>query len=265
MYVIWNGYIWSNSSATSTARPYTGSNPHTDHVHISLSWFGAGKQTSWWTGVAVPSDGELRNYVRSVYLDLFGRGPDPTGLQGWSRALSSGTPRMAVANAITASTEYRSNLIAGVYTEFLGRGPDPVGLAGWLDAMGAGITVQSLESGFLASDEYYTLAGGSDAGWVQQLYQDVLGRAAAAVEVQSWVTALAQGASRRDVSFGFVLSTERLSTVVRGYYLDLLGRGIDEVGRQGWVTAIQSGFRTEQIIGGIIASDEYFTAAARGF
>lgn len=263
MYVIWNGYIWSNSSATSTVRQYTGSNPHTDHVHVSLSWFGAYEQTSWWTGVAVPSDAELRSYVRSVYRDLFDRAPDPTGLEGWARALAVGTPRVAVANAITSSAEYRSSLIAGVYREFLSRSPDPAGAEGWLAAMGQGLTIQGLELGFLASDEYYAQAGGTDAGWVQRLYQDVLGRAPSPGEVSTWVATLTGGASRRAVASGFVLSTERLTTVVSGYYTDLLGRGIDPTGSTGWVSAIQAGLRTEQIIGGIIASAEYFTRATR--
>jgi hypothetical protein len=51
MYVIWNQQIWSSYYASSGWRPYSGSNPHTDHIHISLSWSGALQQTSWWTGV----------------------------------------------------------------------------------------------------------------------------------------------------------------------------------------------------------------------
>ena len=55
MYVIWNQRIWSvyypelgwrkmASRGSCTAN-------HKNHVHISLSWDGAMKQTSWWTGV----------------------------------------------------------------------------------------------------------------------------------------------------------------------------------------------------------------------
>lgn len=56
MYVIWNGRIWNNSSQTSTWRTYTGANPHTDHVHVSLSWQGALARTSWWLGgAAIPA------------------------------------------------------------------------------------------------------------------------------------------------------------------------------------------------------------------
>jgi hypothetical protein len=52
MYVIWNGRIWSADHAALGWLPYRGANPHVDHIHISLSWAGAMKQTSFWTGVA---------------------------------------------------------------------------------------------------------------------------------------------------------------------------------------------------------------------
>ena len=50
-YVIFNRQTWQ--SWTGAWKPYTGCSPHTDHVHISLSWDGAFKRTSWWTGRAV--------------------------------------------------------------------------------------------------------------------------------------------------------------------------------------------------------------------
>jgi hypothetical protein len=47
-YMIWNHRIWGSYKASSGWRRYTGSNPHTDHVHFSLSWKGARKLTSFW-------------------------------------------------------------------------------------------------------------------------------------------------------------------------------------------------------------------------
>jgi MYXO-CTERM domain-containing protein len=55
MYFIWNSEIWgsyrSPNSSCKTAgwKAYTGSNPHTDHVHLSWGWPGAKKDTTWWT------------------------------------------------------------------------------------------------------------------------------------------------------------------------------------------------------------------------
>ena len=54
MYVIWNHKIWSSYSAGSGWRAYTGADPHTGHMHISLSWAGAEKKTSYWTGAVAP-------------------------------------------------------------------------------------------------------------------------------------------------------------------------------------------------------------------
>src|SRR5687767_2649659 len=50
MYVIWNKRIWGAYAANSGWRAYNGSNPHTDHVHISLSRPGGAGTTSFWTG-----------------------------------------------------------------------------------------------------------------------------------------------------------------------------------------------------------------------
>ncbi|MGB8652788.1 MAG: hypothetical protein WCD35_19240, partial [Mycobacteriales bacterium] len=47
MYVIWNHRIWTTS--TRSWRVYRGADPHTNHVHFSLSWAGALKRTSYWT------------------------------------------------------------------------------------------------------------------------------------------------------------------------------------------------------------------------
>ena len=61
---------------------------------------------------------------------------------------------------------------------------------------------------------------------------------------------------------GFLLSTERLSTVVDGYYQHLLGRSLDPSGKAYWVGILQAGGRNEAIIGGIIASIEYWNKTA---
>jgi subtilisin family serine protease len=197
-------------------------------------------------------------YVTSVYRRLFGRAPDPTGLATWTTALTTGTPRGAVADAITSSTEYRSRLITASYRSYLGRNPDPQGLDHWLRMMASGMTIQQMEGGFVASPEYYQRAGSTPQAWVRQLYRDVLGRSASTAEVQHWVDVLARGGSRSGVAMGFLLSTEHLTTVIDGHYQHLLGRSIDPVGRAGWVTAIQQGTRVEVVIAGIIASAEYW-------
>jgi hypothetical protein len=53
MYVIWNGQIWSAYRADAGWQPYSGASPHTDHVHISLSWAGARAETSYYSGKVI--------------------------------------------------------------------------------------------------------------------------------------------------------------------------------------------------------------------
>ncbi|MEJ5866202.1 hypothetical protein WDV85_00440 [Pseudokineococcus sp. 5B2Z-1] len=51
MYVIWDRKIWG--SYNRTWKVYSGASPHTDHIHISLSWDGAMARTSFWTGTTL--------------------------------------------------------------------------------------------------------------------------------------------------------------------------------------------------------------------
>ena len=57
MYIIWNQHIWSlyypELGWRKMANRGSVTANHKNHVHISLSWDGAMKQTSWWTGVPV--------------------------------------------------------------------------------------------------------------------------------------------------------------------------------------------------------------------
>lgn len=203
------------------------------------------------------SSSRIQRYVTRVYSDLFHRGVDPSGLATWTKALESGTPRIAVANSITGSDEYRRGLIRAAYVQYLGRTADQGGLDFWLGQLRGGRTITDLEAGFIASNEYYLQSGSTDSGWVTRLYRDVLGRGASAGEVAFWVQR-ARLVGRPSVARGFLLSTEHLTSVIDAYYQDLLGRGIDPSGRATWVGKIQSGVRLEVVIGSIIASDEYF-------
>ena len=196
-------------------------------------------------------------YITKVYSDLFGRVPDPAGLASWSTALRNGTAYGQVANGITYSDEYRAGMIRDTYAKYLNRAPDTTGAANWLHAMQNGLKIEDMQAGFISSDEYYANGGGTDAGWIGELYQNVLGRTPAASEIAFWQGQLNRGASRASVAHGFLYSDEHLTSVVDGYYQSLLRRSIDPSGRATWVTAIQGGARDEQIIAGIVSSIEY--------
>lgn len=213
---------------------------------------GRGPVTAVATGEA-----EVNAYITRVYNDLFQRDPDPTGLAWWSRALLGGTPYGEVADSITYSDEYRARLINASYSHYLGRAAEGAGIAFWLGSMRSGLHIEQMQAGFIASDEFYARGGGTDAGWVNLLYESVLDRRPAASEVAWWVAQLRAGAGRGEVARGFLYSTEHLTAVVDGYYVDLLDRHIDPSGQRTWVGLIQAGHRDEEIIAAIVSSTEY--------
>ncbi|MGC9669701.1 hypothetical protein ACNTMW_24525 [Planosporangium sp. 12N6] len=53
MYMIWDSRIWGAYAAEAGWRPYTGLNPHVDHVHFSFSRLGALGRSSWWTSTSL--------------------------------------------------------------------------------------------------------------------------------------------------------------------------------------------------------------------
>lgn len=220
------------------------------------------------TGIAVTLTGPAHGcaapepYVRQLYRDLLRReGGDE--VYPWVWALVAGTAREQVANAVTASDEFRTRLLDDTYGEYLGRGTDPSGLAFWLGQMRAGRPIEAVHTGFIASDEFYAASGGTPEGWVRNLYRTVLDREPSQPEVDWWVAAIGAGMNRGTVAGGFLYSTEHLTSVVDGYYQWLLHRPIDPVGARDWVTRIQHGYRDEAIIAGIVASPEYATHIPR--
>ncbi len=202
---------------------------------------------------------QVQAYVTSVYGDLFNRAPDAGGLDYWTSKIRTGTPRIAVANSITYSQEYRSGLIRDSYSRYLSRAPEAGAVDYWLGQLADGMTIQRMEGGFLASRESYLRSGGTDSAWVANLYSEVLGRTPSTSEVQYWVARIGDsGAGRFSVAMGFLGSNEHLGQVVDGYYRHLLGRAVDPGGRAAWISRIYAGMRLEAVVGGIIASNEYW-------
>ena len=64
MYVIWNRQIWGAYDSNDGWRPYDGDNPHTNHVHISLSWAGARGETSFWSGAVLVPETTTTTWTR---------------------------------------------------------------------------------------------------------------------------------------------------------------------------------------------------------
>lgn len=199
-------------------------------------------------------------YIAAVYLDLLGRPVDASGLNFWSGLLDQGTARGSVAIALTHSDEYFATIIRPAYQKFLGRNSDPGGLTYWTARMHGGLTDEQLEAGFIGAPEYYNHAGGTDKGWVDAMYQDLLGRGPDSGGEGYWINQLALGANRGVVAYGFAASLERELGHLSDDYQRFLGRFPGAGETNFWVIQFLQGVTNEAIITGFIASDEYANA-----
>jgi hypothetical protein len=137
-------------------------------------------------------------------------------------------------------------------------------LAAWTFLMRAGLSDEHLEANFLASPEYYRHSGGTNKGWVDGMYQDLLARGADPSGEAVWVQALASGATRDQIAYNFAASPEREAIRIRADYSQYLGRAVSAPEVANWVFAFEQGFSNEDVIAGFVASDEYFQKHAGG-
>ena len=152
MYVIWNRMTWKAYAADKGWQPYSGTSPHTDHVHISLSWDGARGRTSWYEATKVvpvpgkgywlPSvNGLTFSYAAPSYgsltsvpaLPVVGMAPTPTGKGYWHVASDGGIFAFGDAAFLGSTGGTRLNM------PIVGMASTPTGKGYWLVASDGGI------------------------------------------------------------------------------------------------------------------------------
>ena len=199
-------------------------------------------------------------FVAQVYRDLLGREAGPSELAAFGTALDNGaSTRLQVASAIQHSAEYYTRIIDTLYETFLGREPDPSGLDSSSAFLAAGHTAQEVAAGLIGSTEYYEVRGhGTNSGFVQAIYQDVLNRAPDPGGAAAQAGALAGGESRADVAAYVLAASERFGARVDAAYQNYLHRAVDPGGYTGAVTELQAGMTDEQLAAILLSSTEYF-------
>jgi hypothetical protein len=160
-------------------------------------------------------------YVQTLYFNFLKRlgdvnNPSDAGL--WVNALNAGTmTRQAVANSIARSQEGLGVVVDGLYLKILNRQSDPGGRATFISVLQQGGSVEQVIVGMVTSPEYISLTGGTDTGFIQSLYRQLLGREASPAEVAAWRGVLSSS-GRTAVAQGILLSTEFRSGVVQQIY-----------------------------------------------
>ena len=100
-----------------------------------------------------------------------------------------------------------TTFLTGLYVGALDRTPDPAGLQFWQGALAAGASRKSVIEAVFAGQEY-DKGHPTNAAFVADLYNDMLGRAADANGLQFWTKQLDAGVTRAQVVGSFANSSE---------------------------------------------------------
>jgi hypothetical protein len=126
------------------------------------------------------------------------------------------------------------------------------------------VSADEIHATILASDEYYAEHGNTAAGFVNGLYQDLLGRPADPSGSAVWTGQLQQGVSRGDVAMNILASAEARRTLVARWFISDLNRPgpLESLKADptvaAWADDIVNGAIPDDIRATILGSDEYY-------
>jgi len=200
-------------------------------------------------------------FVRALHEDFLGRPPTDVEVAGRIAELAAGRSRADVVRGFAGSDAWIQALIDGYYRSTLGRDADAGGRAHWINVIRSGTAPATVAADFYASDEYHRRVGGTDAAWIDDLYQELLDRTPEASGAAYWVGQLAAGVPRRDAALAFYQSLESRQTRVTGLYQALLGRDPDRGGRDHWAGVLADGHDLRLSVN-LASSEEYYARAA---
>jgi RHS repeat-associated protein len=203
-------------------------------------------------------------FLDAVYRDVLGRPADASGLASWGDLLRQGVGPVEVVAGILGSAESHLRTLDDLYNMLLGRSADESGQAVFSAFLGQGGTREQVVAHLLASPEYGARAGGTDAGFLDAAYRNVLGRAPDPFGLDVFGRALAAGVSRYDVAWGIVTSPEGRERWVEGLYQRHLLRSADPAGAAAWVGLLQQQSDPNLVVAGLLASPEYQDGVSRG-
>lgn len=131
----------------------------------------------------------------------------------------------------------------------------------------ATVTITNILVGGAATSYTYTTiiigdapVTGVFASFVDQAFQDFLGRSATGSELAYWESRLASGTSRLQFVNTLATSEEWTTKVVQNLYLDTLGREADAEGASYWASRLRNGTSVANAASQFYGSSEYVAA-----
>ncbi len=210
-------------------------------------------------------------FITEIYRDLFHRPVDVQGWQGARAALLAGMTFTNLVLALENSDEYRLDEVSALYQRYLNRPADPAadpGVAGMVTFLRTGGTVEQLAAIIVASPEFFRDSGGTNDGFLDNLYGLALGAGRTIdAPTRPVVDAMLQAGTltRQQMAAVVFASDEYHRDVVKGIYLQFLERPVDPTGLAGWTMGLDMGLTDGDVIAMIVGTPggEFFTKTAR--
>jgi hypothetical protein len=249
--------INSSKSATATFSPRRGAAPETQpNPEETGDQTVAGDPYRLELTFLCYSQDEL--FVAGLYQDVLKRRVDQGGLDFYVPKLDLGAlTRTAAALSVLQSVEYRTMLLQSFYMAFLHRSATPAELAAGLGALAGGASDEDIKAMLLGSSEYLAnRGGGTTDGFLDALFQDVLGRLPTSAERASY-----GGLARDQAAMQLLASTEARTRLIQADFAMFLHRNPTDAELNLFLGQLGSGVSDEGVAAGILGSDEYLGMA----
>ncbi|MDA3040470.1 MAG: DUF4214 domain-containing protein [Actinomycetota bacterium] len=175
-----------------------------------------------------------QRYTNALTQLFFGRSATDHELLTATNQLSA-LGRLGVTRQMAASPEWAGRVVDDIYRAALDRDPDPGGRVFWTNRLLSDGRTRDVAVSIYGSPEAYAAAGGAPAGFVDALYNRILGRDPDAAGWAYWIAELTSGrANPKSVVDAFWESIESRRQRVQTVYHNVLGRPADSSGLAYW-------------------------------
>jgi ELWxxDGT repeat protein len=207
-----------------------------------------------------------RLFAMQQYRDFLGREGDSGGVSFWTGQLSGGgQTRAQMVDTFFNSPEFQAMgaPMVRLYFAYFLRIPDYGGLTYWTNRFRAGESLEGISDLFAGSPEFGGRYGSLDnAGFVDRVYRNVLGRAPDSGGLAYWKGRLDAGMTRGQMMVAFSESPEYRSLIthevyVTMLYVGMLRRAPDAGGFSSWVSYLDAGNPGPALIQLFLDSAEY--------
>ncbi|HEV2391826.1 MAG TPA: DUF4214 domain-containing protein [Verrucomicrobiae bacterium] len=229
-----------------------------DEGYLQLSDTLSNGQTFYRVAVPPPPGIDNLSFLGQLYQNLLGRSLDAGSQSYWLNYLATGGSRSNVVANLTTTDEYLQNLVKNLYQQLLHRAAQPNDLSYGVNFLQNGGTDEKLIAFLTGSPEYFTNRGnGSNAGFLEALYIDLLARPLDAVGQQFFLQQLNSGTTTAQVATEVLGSAEYRQDLVATFYWRFLQRAPTVAEVNAYSLFLGAGGTDEQLID-IIAGSAAF-------